>query len=36
MLGPAMAEALFDHIENNTLLDKEIDVKRFADKRKKK
>lgn len=35
MLGPAMARALFDHIENNIPLDKEIDIKRFTNKRKK-
>jgi len=36
MLGPAMAKALFDNIENGTLLDKEIDIKRFTNKRKGK
>ena len=36
MLGPAMAKALFDHIENGTMLDKEIDIKRFANKRGRK
>jgi glycine oxidase len=36
MLGPAMAKALFEYIENNTLLDKEIDIKRFTDKSNKK
>ncbi|AOW09321.1 NAD(P)/FAD-dependent oxidoreductase [Flavobacterium gilvum] len=36
MLGPAMAKALFDAIENNIPLDKEIDIKRFANKRTKK
>jgi len=35
MLGPAMAKALFDTIENHILLDKEIDIKRFYNKRKK-
>jgi glycine oxidase len=35
MLGPAMAKALFDNIENEMPLDKEIDIKRFANKRKK-
>ncbi|PKB15989.1 FAD-binding oxidoreductase [Flavobacterium sp. 5] len=35
MLGPAMAKALFDNIENDILLDKEIDIKRFTNKRKK-
>jgi glycine oxidase len=29
MLGPAMAKALFNYIENKTALDKEIDIKRF-------
>jgi len=29
MLGPAMAKALFNYIENGTPLDKEIDIKRF-------
>lgn len=29
MLGPAMAKALFDNIENDIPLDKEIDIKRF-------
>ncbi|KAF2082759.1 NAD(P)/FAD-dependent oxidoreductase [Flavobacterium sharifuzzamanii] len=29
MLGPAMAQALYDHIENNIPLDKEADIKRF-------
>ncbi|RZJ53823.1 MAG: FAD-binding oxidoreductase [Flavobacterium sp.] len=29
MLGPAMAKALFDYIENETPLDSEIDIKRF-------
>ena len=32
MLGPAMAKALFDSIENNIQLDKEIDIKRFANR----
>lgn len=36
MLGPAMAKALFDNIENDISLDKEIDVKRFTNKRKGK
>jgi glycine/D-amino acid oxidase-like deaminating enzyme len=36
MLGPAMAKALFDNIENGALLDKEIDIKRFTNKRKGK
>lgn len=36
MLGPAMAKALFDNIENQILLDKEIDIKRFTNKRKGK
>ncbi|MGQ7946541.1 NAD(P)/FAD-dependent oxidoreductase [Flavobacterium sp. WC2509] len=35
MLGPAMAKALFENIEYNILLDKEIDIKRFTNKRKK-
>lgn len=29
MLGPAMAKALFDFVENNIPLEKEIDIKRF-------
>lgn len=32
MLGPAMAEALFNNIENQIPLDKEIDIKRFLPK----
>lgn len=32
MLGPAMAEALFNNIENQIPLDKEIDIKRFFSK----
>jgi glycine/D-amino acid oxidase-like deaminating enzyme len=36
MLGPAMARALFDNIENGVPLDKEIDIKRFTYKRKEK
>lgn len=36
MLGPAMAKVLFDHIENDVPLDKEIDIKRFTNKRKGK
>ncbi|WP_348822774.1 NAD(P)/FAD-dependent oxidoreductase [Flavobacterium aestuarii] len=35
MLGPAMAKALFNCIENKIPLDKEIDIKRFVNKRKK-
>jgi glycine oxidase len=34
MLGPSMAKALFNKIENNVSLDKEIDIKRFANKQK--
>lgn len=34
MLGPAMAKALFENIENGISLDKEIDIRRF-EKRKK-
>lgn len=34
MLGPAMAKALFDHIENQTPLDPVIDIKRFRAKEK--
>jgi len=34
MLGPAMAKALFDHIENDTVLNTEIDINRFYKKRK--
>ncbi|MCV2486445.1 FAD-binding oxidoreductase [Flavobacterium sp. SH_e] len=29
MLGPAMAKALYDHIENDVPLDREADIKRF-------
>ncbi|MNQ48909.1 Glycine oxidase [compost metagenome] len=29
MLGPAMAKALYDNIENDTALDREIDIQRF-------
>lgn len=36
MLGPAMAKALFDNIENDIPLDNEIDIKRFTNKRKGK
>lgn len=36
MLGPAMAKALFDAIENNVPLDKEIDIKRFVNRRVRK
>jgi glycine oxidase len=36
MLGPAMAKALFYHIENDTELDSEIDIKRFYKKSKQK
>lgn len=32
MLGPAMAKALFENIENRIPLDKTIDIKRFAKK----
>jgi glycine oxidase len=35
MLGPAMAKALFDTIENDIPLDREIDIKRFEKNRKK-
>lgn len=35
MLGPAMAKALFDKIENNIALDKEIDINRFINRKKK-
>jgi hypothetical protein len=34
MLGPAMAKALFEAIENQILLNKEIDIQRFANKKK--
>src|SRR6187431_973186 len=36
MLGPAMAKALFNNIENDISLDKEIDIKRFTNKSKGK
>lgn len=32
MLGPAMAEALFNYLENEIPLDREIDIKRFLPK----
>jgi len=32
MIGPAMAKALFDSIENNIPLDKVVDIKRYASK----
>jgi glycine oxidase len=32
MLGPSMAKALYDHIENNTDLDREINIARFLKK----
>lgn len=32
MLGPAMAKALYENIEKNTPLDREIDIKRFHKK----
>jgi glycine/D-amino acid oxidase-like deaminating enzyme len=35
MLGPAMATALFDNIENKIPLDREIDIKRFLPKNHK-
>lgn len=35
MLGPAMAKALFDHIEHQISLNKEIDINRFLSKGKK-
>jgi glycine oxidase len=34
MLGPAMAKALYDAIENQIPLPKEIDIQRFANKKK--
>ncbi|CAN1504278.1 MnmC_Cterm, tRNA U-34 5-methylaminomethyl-2-thiouridine biosynthesis protein MnmC, C-terminal domain [Flavobacteriaceae bacterium] len=34
MLGPAMAKALFDHVENDTVLNPEIDIQRFYIKKK--
>jgi glycine oxidase len=34
MLGPAMAKALFDYIENDTVLNTEIDIQRFYKKKK--
>ena len=34
MLGPSMAKALYDSIENNIQLSKEIDIQRFANKKK--
>jgi glycine oxidase len=36
MLGPAMAKALFDNIENDIPLNNEIDIQRFAKKIKRK
>lgn len=35
MLGPAMAKALFDYVENEIPLDREIDIDRFLPKGKK-
>jgi glycine oxidase len=35
MLGPAMAKALFENIENDVSLDKEIDIIRFTNKLKR-
>lgn len=35
MLGPAMAKALFESIENNIPLDKEININRFSKSKKK-
>jgi glycine oxidase len=35
MLGPTMAQALFDYIEKEIPLDKEIDIKRFLPKGQK-
>ena len=35
MLGPAMAKSLFDQIEHQIPLDKEIDIQRFRNKTKK-
>lgn len=35
MLGPAMAKALFDSIENDIPLEKEINIKRFGPKNKR-
>lgn len=35
MLGPAMAKALFDYVENEIPLDREIDIDRFLPKDKK-
>lgn len=35
MIGPAMAKALFETIEKSVPLDKEIDIKRFTNRRKK-
>ena len=29
MIAPTVAESLYNHLENNTVLDKEIDIKRF-------
>lgn len=29
MLGPALAQNLFDHIENGRPIDREADIKRF-------
>jgi glycine oxidase len=34
MLGPAMAKALYESIENQIPLDKEVDIQRFANKKK--
>ncbi len=34
MLGPAMAKALYDAVENQIPLPKEIDIQRFTNKKK--
>ncbi|MEY4085390.1 MAG: hypothetical protein RL074_1177, partial [Bacteroidota bacterium] len=34
MLGPAMAKALYNAIENQIPLNKEIDIQRFVNKKK--
>lgn len=36
MIGPAMAKALYDTIENHIALDKDIDIVRFAKRRERK
>jgi hypothetical protein len=36
MLGPAMAKALYDAVENQIPLHKDIDIQRFTNEKSKK